>query len=71
MQVPDLLIGESEYLSARETVSISPFALHFIKTHQKLRVILEIQGNGNLINTVLCQEWKWLRDWISAGFVNY
>lgn len=71
MQVLDLLIGESENLSARETVSISPFALHFIKAHQKIPVILEIQGKGNLTNTVLCQEWKWLRDWISAGFVNY
>lgn len=70
MQVRDLLIGESENLSAKETVSISPFALHFIKAHQKLSVILETQGKGNLTNTVLCQEWKWLRDWISVVFVN-
>lgn len=70
MQVLEFLIGESENLSARETVSVSPFALHFIKAHQKLCVILEIQGKGNLTNTVLSQERKWLRDWISVVFVN-
>lgn len=72
IQVIDLLIGKSEnlrsHLSARKTDSISSSALHFIKALQKLHIILQTQEKCNLTNTVLCQERKWLRDWVSGGF---
>lgn len=58
-------------LSARKIDSTSSFTLHFIKALQKLRVILYTQEKYNLTNTVLCQERKWLTDWISGVFVNY